>query len=101
MVRLLCAALAGWVMIAGCTRSGAETRTYVGQVTEVDDSGVCIGGPEAWGQCFVTDQVTERLRVNDCVRVTYAPDPKRLGPSRATKVSAVDRDAHPLECPGQ
>ena len=86
MVRLLCVALAGSVMIAGCTRSGAERRTYVGQVTEVDVSGVCIGGPAASGECFVRVQVTERLRVNDCVSVTYTPDARSLAPSRATTV---------------
>ena len=101
MVRLLCAALAGSVMIAGCTRSSAETRTYVGQVTEVGTSGVCIGGPEASGECFLKDQLTERLLVNDCVSVTYTPGPRRLGPSRATKVSAAHRDSHPLDCPEQ
>lgn len=101
MVRLLCAALAGSVMIAGCTRSGAETRTYVGQVTEVDASDVCIGGPEASGECFVKDQVTERLAVTDCVSVTYTPRAEKLGPARAIKVAAADRDSHPLECPKQ
>lgn len=101
MVRLLCAALAGSVMIAGCTGSDTETRTYVGQVTEIDASGVCIGGPEASGECFVKDRVTERLRVNDRVSVTYIPDSGKLGPSRATEVSAADRELHPLDCPGQ
>src|SRR5918994_4687756 len=90
MVRLLVAALVGSVMIAGCTRSGAQTRTYVGQVIEVDAHTVCIGGPAASGECFVKDQVTERLRVNDCVSVTYAPEPPELGPYRAKRVSAAD-----------
>ena len=89
MTRLLVAALVGSVMIAGCTRSGAQTRTYVGPVTEVDTHTVCIGGPEASGECFVKDQVTERLRVNDCVSVTYAPEPRRLRPYRAQRVSAA------------
>src|SRR5918993_2693275 len=89
MVRLLVAALVGSVMIAGCTRSGAQTRTYVGQVTEVDAHTVCIGGPAASGECFVKDQVTERLRVNDCVSVTYAPEPPELGRT-AKRVSAAD-----------
>ncbi len=101
MVRLLCAALAISVMIAGCARTPVEVRTFVGPVTEVDASGVCIGGPEASGECFVKDQVTGRLRVNDCVSVTYAPDPGKLGASRAIKVSPADRDSHPSECPGQ
>lgn len=100
MIRLMLAALAGSVMMAGCTASGAQTRTYVGQVTEVDTSGVCIGGPKASGECFVKDEVTERLRVNDCVSVTYALESRERGPYRAEKVLAADRDSHPLECPG-
>ena len=90
MIRMLLAALAASVMIAGCTRAGAETRTYVGPVTEVDTHSVCIGGPEASGECFVKDQVTEHLHVNDCVSVTYAPEPRRLRPYRAKRVAAAD-----------
>lgn len=99
MTRLLLAALAGSLVLAGCARSDAQTRTYVGQVTEVDTHTVCIGGPEASGECFVKDQVTERLRVGDCVSVTYAPEPPEPGPYRAKKVSAVDVDSHRSECP--
>ena len=101
MVRLLCAALAGSVMIAGCTRPDAETRTYVGQVTEVDANTVCVGAPEAKGECFVKDQVTERLHLKDCVSVTYTPEPENVAPSRATTVVAADRASHQAECPEQ
>lgn len=100
MVRLLLAALAGSVLVAGCARSAAETRTYVGQVTEVEGDTVCVGGPEASGECFVKDQVTERLRLKDCVTVTYSmetPDPP--GPYRATKILPADPDSHRTECP--
>src|SRR5918993_2589158 len=99
MVRLLVAALVGSVMIAGCTRSGTQTRTYVGQVTEVDTHTVCIGGPEASGECFIKDQITERLRVNDCVSVTYTPEPGNVALSRANKVVAAEPASHQVECP--
>jgi nitrous oxide reductase accessory protein NosL len=99
MNRLLLAALVGSVMITGCARADAETRTYVGQVTEVDAGTVCVGGPEASGECFVKDQVTERLRLNDCVSVTYAPEPPQQGPYRAKEVAAADVASHPSECP--
>ena len=62
---------------------------------------VCIGGPEADGECFVKDPVTQRLRVDDCVSVTYAPTSREGGPYRATKVSGEAVDSHPDECPGQ
>ncbi len=101
MVRLLWAVFAGSVMVAGCARPGAETRTYVGQVTEVEANTVCVGAPEAKGECFIKDQVTERLRVKDCVSVTYTPDPGNVAPSRATNVVAADRSSHQVECPEQ
>ena len=101
MVRLLWAVLAGSVMVAGCARHGEETRTYVGQVTEVHARTVCVGAPEAKGECFIKDQVTERLRVKDCVSVTYTPEPGGVTPSRAEKVVAADRASHQVECPEQ
>lgn len=99
MVRILSAVLAGAVILAGCARPGAETRTYVGQVTEVDARTVCVGAPEAKGECFIKDQVTERLSVKDCVSVTYTPEPGNVAPSRAHKVGAADRASHQVECP--
>jgi len=101
MVRVLCAVLVGSVMVAGCARPGADTRTYVGQVTEVHAATVCVGAPEAKGECFIKDQVTERLRVKDCVSVTYTPEPGKVEPSRAMKVLAADRASHEVECPEQ
>jgi nitrous oxide reductase accessory protein NosL len=99
MVRILSAVLAGSVILAGCARPGAETRTYVGQVTEVDALTVCVGAPEAKGECFIKDQVTERLSMKDCVSVTYTPEPGNVASSRANKVVATDRASHQVECP--
>ena len=99
MVRLLWAVLAGSVMVAGCARPGAETRTYIGQVTEVHARTVCVGAPEAKGECVIKDQVTERLRMKDCVTVTYTPEPGNVTPSRAKKVVAANRASHQVECP--
>lgn len=101
MVRLLWAVLAGSVMVAGCARPGAEPRTYVGQVTEVHARTVCVGAPEAKGECFIKDRVTERLRVKDCVSITYTPEPGKVAPSLAKKVVAADRASHQVECPQQ
>jgi hypothetical protein len=101
MVRLLWAVLAGSVILAGCARPDAETRTFVGQVTEVYARTICVGAPEAKGECFIKDQVTERLRVKDCVSVMYTPEPGDMGPSRANKVVAADRASHQVECPEQ
>lgn len=70
-------------------------------VTLVESQGVCIGGLEASGECFVQDAVTRDLRVNDCVWVSYAPDPHRKGPSRAAEVIEVPASAHSRECPMQ
>jgi hypothetical protein len=101
MIRLLCAVLASGVIVVGCARPGADTRTYVGQVTEVHARTVCVGAPEARGECFDKDQVTEHLRVKDCVSVTYTPEPGKVGQARAKKVVQADQASHQAECPLQ
>ena len=53
------------------------------------------------GECFIKDRVTERLRVKDCVSITYTPEPGKVAPSLAKKVVEEDRASHQVECPEQ
>ena len=99
MIRLVFAALAGSVMIAGCSASSADANLRRAS-SRGRYSGVCIGGPKVSAECFLNDQVTERLGVNDCVSVTYASESRELGPYRAKEVLAAPRDSHPLVCAG-
>ncbi len=61
---------------------------------------VCVGGPDASGECFVKNRVTRNLHVSDCVRVTYT-----LGDSAAVATAArIDRleaASHTADCPRQ
>jgi hypothetical protein len=98
-VQLLAATTCAVVLISGCSAAVAEPRTYVGQVTEVDDGTVCIGAAAARGECFVKDRVTRQLRVNDCVQVTYVPQPEQQVPSTADEVIAVPLAGHADDCP--
>jgi hypothetical protein len=92
-------ALVGLVT-SGCGVAGPGSRTFVGPVTTVNSHTVCIGGPDASGECFVKDQMTKNLHVSDCVRVTYdlhdSPEP-----STASKVQHLDRVTHAADCPRQ
>ncbi len=64
---------------AGCGAAGPRARTFVGPVTVVSHDSVCVGGPDASGECFVKDEITQELKVSDCIRVTYTPpDDSRL-----------------------
>jgi hypothetical protein len=92
-------ALTGFAL-AGCGVAGPESRTFVGPVTVVDSDTVCIGGPDASGECFVRDQMTKNLRVSDCVRVTYALHDSP-GPSTASKIQPLDAATHAVDCPRQ
>jgi hypothetical protein len=100
-VRVLVGTIFGAVLLAGCGASGSQPRTYVGQVTEVRDRTVCIGGPKADGECFAKDGLTHGLRVNDCVRVTYAQDSQEQGLYIAEEVTGVQASQHAVECPSQ
>lgn len=91
--------LAGFAL-GGCGVAGPESRTFVGPVTVVHSTGVCIGGPEASGECFVEDRLTRDLHVGDCVRVTYLLRDSS-GPSTATKVERADAAKNFEACPRQ
>ncbi|MGC4111304.1 MAG: hypothetical protein QM747_12940 [Nocardioides sp.] len=86
--------------IAGCGASHPKARTLEGPVTAVNQHAVCVGGPDASGDCFTLDALTRSLRVNDCVRVTYTPD-NRAAPSTATTVDHLDPATHASQCPRQ
>ncbi|WP_460461268.1 hypothetical protein [Angustibacter peucedani] len=94
--RALLVVAGGVLVMPGCVSGIAGVR-FVGQVTQVSGEQVCIGAPEAGGQCVMKDGLTEDLRVDDCVDVEV-PD-VRSGPSRAERVTVVDRAEHPHECP--
>jgi hypothetical protein len=87
-------------LVAACGVAGPESRTFVGPVTVVGASGVCVGGPEASGECFVRDRLTRDLHVSDCVRVTYVVHDSP-GRSTATKVERLDPSKHADACPRQ
>jgi hypothetical protein len=95
----LTAALLGWAL-TGCGVAGPESRTFVGPVTVVSSGSVCIGGPNASGECFVKDQMTRNLRVSDCVRVTYVLNVSP-GLSTASTIQPLDRATHTADCPRQ
>jgi hypothetical protein len=101
IARVLVGTIFGAALLAGCGASGSQPRTYVGQVTDVHDGTVCIGGPKADGECFANVRLTQDLRVNDCVRVTYARDSQEQGPYIAEKVTGVQASQHTVECPSQ
>jgi hypothetical protein len=84
----------------GCGVAGPESRTFVGPVTVINSHTVCIGGPDASGECFVKDQMTKSLRVSDCVRVTYVLHDSP-GPSTAWKIQRLDPATHAADCPRQ
>lgn len=71
-----------------------------GPVTTVHGSTVCVGGPDASGECFALDSVTRGLRVNDCVRVTYIPTNSDT-PATATEVEHLDAATDASICPRQ
>ncbi len=98
MARL--AAVFACVALAGCGAAGTPTRTFVGPVTVVSHDRVCVGGPDASGECFAHDHLTRYLHVSDCVRVTYIPD-QSAAASTATKIEHLDAASHPMECPRQ
>jgi len=72
--------------VAGCSTSGAESHSYRGPVTRVDDAVVCVGAPAANGQCFLQDAVTKTLELNDCVRVKYSSKSDESGPYVASSI---------------
>lgn len=86
--------------LVGCGGAGPQTRTFVGPVTVVYASEVCIGGPDAGGECFIRDQVTSDLRVSDCVRVTYTLNDSP-GQSTASKIEHLDAATDAAACPRQ
>ena len=100
-MRVLAGTVFGAVLLAGCGASGSQPRTYVGQVTDIHDRTVCIGGPKADGECFGNDGPTQDLRVNDCVRVTYAQHSQDQGLYIAEEVTGVQASQHADECPSQ
>lgn len=92
-------ALAG-VALTACGIAGPESRTFTGPVTVISSTTVCIGAPNASGECFVKDRRTRSLRVSDCVRVTYVLHDSP-GPSTASKIEHVEAGTHTGECPHQ
>ena len=84
--------------LGGCGVAGPESRTFVGPVTVMNTTTVCIGGSSASGGCFVRDRLTRDLHVSDCVRVTYAPHDS-AGPSTASKIEHLDAATHAADCP--
>lgn len=86
---------------AGCGAAGPRARTFVGPVTVVTHDSVCVGGPDASGECFVKDEITQELKVSDCIRVTYTtPDDSRAY-ATATTIEHLDAASHPTDCPRQ
>jgi hypothetical protein len=91
------AAWLGCVALAGCAVVGPESRTFVGPVTVVSHHSVCIGGPNASGECFAKDQLTRHLQVTDCVRVTYRRDDSAAH-ATLTDVEHLVAGDHPADC---
>jgi hypothetical protein len=87
-------------VLTGCGVAGPEPRTFIGPVTVVRHNGVCIGGPDASGECFVKDQMTKDLHVSDCIRVTYTPD-ESAAYATPTKIEQLDAGSHTSDCPRQ
>jgi hypothetical protein len=71
-----------------------------GPVTQVSRDTVCIGGPDASGECFVKNDLTEDLRVSACVRVTYTPDDSAAY-ATPTGIEHLDTASHTTDCPRQ
>jgi hypothetical protein len=84
--------------VVECGVAGPTSRTFVGPVTAVSPRGVCIGGRDAGGECFVRNRMTRSLRVSDCVRVTYTLHDSP-GPSSATRIEQLDTASHAIDCP--
>ena len=88
------------VAVTGCGVAGPESRTLVGPVTVVSHDSVCIGGPDASGECFAKNWLTRNLRVSDCIRVTYEPD-ESAAYTTATRIEHLDAARHAADCPRQ
>jgi hypothetical protein len=86
--------------VAGCGVAGPKSRTFVGPVTVMNAHRVCVGGPDASGECFVKSEATSSLRVSDCVRVTYVLHDSP-GPSIPSSLGTLDGSRHASECPHQ
>lgn len=69
----------------------------MGPVTVVNPQRVCVGGPDASGECFIKPRSTQGLHVSDCVRVTYTLHDSP-GPSTATKIEHLDAATHTADC---
>jgi hypothetical protein len=95
------AAALGCLTSTGCGVAGPEPRTYVGPVTIVSRDSVCIGGPDASGECFVIDQETRDLKVSDGLRVTYTPPGEPTALATPTTIVHLDAASHRAECPRQ
>jgi hypothetical protein len=95
------AAALGSPTLTGCGVAGPESRTFVGPVTVVGSDSVCIGGPNASGECFAKDQMTRNLNVSDCVRVTYTPPNQSAACATPTKIENLDASSHTADCPRQ
>ena len=85
--------------MTGCGVAGPESRTFVGPVTVVGRDTVCIGGPDASGECFVKDQMTRNLNVSDCVRVTYTLPSESAAYATPTKIGDLDAVSYAADCP--
>ena len=95
------AAALGCLTSTGCGVVGPESRTFVGPVTVVGRDSVCIGGPNASGECFVKDETTRNLKVSDCVAVTYRPPNESAAYATPTKIEHLDAASHAADCPRQ
>lgn len=86
------------LLLTGC--GGNSVRTFVGPVTGIGLHRVCVGAPEAAGECFWQTPLTAGLRANDCVQVTYAsPAQPTSTPKKLQKVTRVNASDHPRDCP--
>lgn len=70
-------------------------------MTVVGRDSVCIGGPNASGECLVKDQMTRTLKVSDCVRVTYSPPKQSAAYATPSKIERLDAASHSAGCPRQ
>jgi hypothetical protein len=84
--------------LGGCMGGESNSGTLVGPVTSVRDGRVCVGGPAASGDCFVSNAATSGLEVDDCVRVTYSSRDPSTSPN-ATEVQQLNRADHTDACP--
>ena len=88
------------LLLAGC--GGNSARTFVGSVTGIGSHRVCVGAPEAAGECFWQGPLTSGLHANDCVQVTYAlPAQPTSAPKKLQKVARVNASDHPRDCPSK